>query len=115
MDKLPKVFANKNIRNANNNSVYYSKLDEKNKRPSLIGKSVRDKIDAIFNDSRPTLHVVHCTEQEAEIHIPFCHKEYDEQKKQAQRRFHVYERPWRDVKYWKDPDYPFDWTEGEFC
>ena len=32
MDKLPKVFANKNIRNANNNSVYYSKLDEKNKR-----------------------------------------------------------------------------------
>ena len=49
MDKLPKVFANKNIRNANNNSVYYSKLDEKNKRPSLIGKSVRDKIDAIFN------------------------------------------------------------------
>ena len=69
------------------------------------------EIDTIFNDSRPTLHVVHCTEQEAEIHIPFCHKEYDEQKKQAQRRFHVYERPWRDVKYWKDPDYPFDWTE----
>ena len=49
MDKLPKVFANKNIRNANNNSVYYSKFDEKNKRTSLIGKSVRDKIDAIFN------------------------------------------------------------------
>ena len=49
MDKLPKVFANKDIRNANNNSVYYSKLDEKTKRPSLIGKSVRDKIDAIFN------------------------------------------------------------------
>lgn len=73
------------------------------------------EIDTIFNDSRPTLHVVHCTEQEAEIHIPFCHKEYDEQKKQAQRRFHVYEKSWCDVMYWEDPDYPFDWTEGEFC
>ena len=61
------------------------------------------------------MHVVHCTEQEAEIYIPFCHKEYDEQKKQAQRRFRVYERSWRDVMYWEDPDYPFDWTEGEFC
>lgn len=29
--------------------------------------------------------------------------------------FHVYERAWSDVKYWEDPDYPFDWTEGEFC
>lgn len=64
---------------------------------------------------RPTLHVVHCTEQEAEIHIPFCHKEYDEQEKQARKRFHVYERSWHDAKYWEDPDYPFDWTEGEFC
>ena len=27
----------------------------------------------------------------------------------------MYERSWRDVKYWEDPDYPFDWTEGEFC
>ena len=41
--------------------------------------------------------------------------EEDEKEKQAQKRFHVYERSWRDVKYWEDPDYPFDWTEGEFC
>lgn len=47
--KLPKVFANKDIRNSNNETIYYSKLSEKSKRPSLIGKSVRDKINAIFN------------------------------------------------------------------
>lgn len=29
--------------------------------------------------------------------------------------FHVYERLWCEVKYWENPDYPFDWTESEFC
>lgn len=82
----------------------------------MPGKSGLDVLSFMQTDNyRPTLHVVHCTEQEAEIHIPFCHKEYDEQEKQARKRFHVYERSWRDAKYWEDPDYPFDWTEGEFC
>ena len=93
---------------------YYDRVYSHSQRKPEPFKWVYE-IDTIFNDSRPTLHVVHCTEQEAEIHIPFCHKEYDEQEKQAQRRFHVYERSWRDAKYWEDPDYPFDWTEGEFC
>ena len=93
---------------------YYDRVYSHSQRKPEPFKWVYE-IDTIFNDSRPTLHVVHCTEQEAEIHIPFCHKEYDEQEKQAQRCFHVYERSWRDAKYWEDPDYPFDWTEGEFC
>lgn len=71
--------------------------------------------DPIFQDGRPTLHTVICSEEEAEIHIPFNHKIYAEKEEQARRRFRIYERPWRDVTYWEDPDYPFDWTEGEFC
>lgn len=47
--------------------------------------------------------------------MPFCHREYNENEKLAKERFHVHERIWGDEKSWEDPDYPFDWTEGEFC
>lgn len=47
--------------------------------------------------------------------MPFSHRIYAEKEKQARKRFHVPERPWYNVKYWEDPNYPFDWTEGEFC
>lgn len=73
------------------------------------------KTDVIFNDSKPTLHVELCTEKEAEIYTPFCHRKYAEKEKQARRRFHVYDRNGDNIKYWEDPDYLFDWTEGEFC
>ena len=29
-------------------------------------------------------------------------------------KFGVYEREFGKMKYWNDPDYLFDWTEGEF-
>ena len=32
----------------------------------------------------------------------------------ARQKFGVYERDYGDMKYWNDPDYLFDWTEGEF-
>lgn len=35
---------------------------------------------------------VSCTKGEAEIYIPFCHKEYNEKEKLARERFHVHER-----------------------
>ncbi len=73
------------------------------------------EIDTIFRDERPTLHTVVCSEEEAEIYIPFNHRIYMEKEEQARKRFGVYERPWCDVTYWDDPDYPFNWTEGEFC
>ena len=73
------------------------------------------KADTLFNDRRATLHTVPCTEQEAEIYTPFCHRLYNEGERQACRRFKIYERHWTHIKYWEDPDYPFDWTEGEFC
>lgn len=55
------------------------------------------------------------TDKEAEIYIPFCHREYNEKEKLVKERFHVHERLWCKERYWEDPDYPFDWTEGEFC
>lgn len=61
-NKLPGVYANKSISNLNNNEkVYYSNKDsnitttKKNKKddrlPSLIGQSVEQKINTIFNSS----------------------------------------------------------------
>ena len=73
------------------------------------------EINPIFKDSKPTLHIESCMEQEAEIHMPFCHREYDEKERKDQRRFHIYDRYRGDIKYWEDPDYSFDWTDGEFC
>ena len=73
------------------------------------------EIDFLFKDNKPTLHVVPCTESEAEIYMPFCHKEYREKERRARECFHAYERPWYGIKYWEDPDFPFDWMEGEFC
>lgn len=73
------------------------------------------EIDPLFKDNKPTLHVVPCTESEAEIYMPFCHKEYREKERRARECFHAYERPWYGIKYWEDPDFPFDWMEGEFC
>ena len=74
------------------------------------------EIDPIFKaDDTPTLHTVKCSEQEAEIYVPFNHRLYAETEKQARKRFKVYERYWDAPDYWEDPDYPFDWTEGEFC
>lgn len=51
MKKIPSVFANNDVRNNNNEKVYYSSLDVKTDRPSLIGKNVRDKINSIFNSN----------------------------------------------------------------
>ena len=51
MKKIPSVFANTDVRNNNNEKVYYSSLDVKADRPSLIGKNVRDKINSIFNSN----------------------------------------------------------------
>lgn len=73
------------------------------------------EIDTIFNDSRKTVHTIPCTEQEAEIYMPFCHRIYNEKEKQARKRFKIYDSHGFNVKYWEDPDYPFDWTEGDFC
>lgn len=71
------------------------------------------EVDTMFPDKKPSLHTVSCSEAEAELYLPFNHEEYQETRQKARRRFHVYERRYGEVKYWNDPDYLFDWTEGE--
>ena len=63
---------------------------------------------------RPTLYTVLCDEEEAELFIPFDHELYIKSEKEAMKRFGVSDRFDIKVEYWNDPDYLFDWTEGEF-
>lgn len=93
---------------------YFKKVYNHSQRKAEPRKWIYD-IDPIFPDNGPRLHMASSTEQEAEIYMPFCHREYNEKEKLAKERFHVHERIWSDEKSWEDPDYPFDWTEGEFC
>ena len=37
------------------------------------------------------------------------------EKKNAVKKFKVYRGYKMEMEYWNDPDYLFDWTEGEFA
>lgn len=88
--------------------VYIHSLREREPRKWIY------EIDNIFNDSRPTLHTVSCDEKEAELFIPFDHVIYAKTEKEAMKRYRLFNRFDIEVKYWNDPDYFFDWTEGKF-
>lgn len=88
--------------------VYKHSLREKEPMKWVYG------IDEVFHDKRPTLHLVPCQEKEAEIYLPFNHKEYAKSEAEAARRLRVPRGYVMELKYWDDPDYLFDWTEGEF-
>lgn len=49
--KLPNIFANKDIGNVKNNEDVYRSYTKKDDSPSLIGKSVNQKIQTIFNSN----------------------------------------------------------------
>ena len=71
--------------------------------------------DKRFNETEPTLHFIHCEEAEADLFTPFAHIEYSETEKVAIKRFGIIRGYEPSFKYWNDPDFFFDWTEGEFC
>ena len=71
--------------------------------------------DKRFNETEPTLHFIHCEEAEADLFTPFAHIEYSETEKVAIKRFGLIRGYEPSFKYWNDPDFFFDWTEGEFC
>lgn len=60
----------------------------------------------------PTL----CEEDEAEIYAPFDHVAYHKAERVAQARLNAWSAytAWNN-DYYNDPDYPIDWTKGEFC
>lgn len=65
--------------------------------------------------ARKHLHTVSCNPEEAELWIPFNHIEYFETEKAAKKKFGAYNYLiFDDFKYWNDPDYKIDWTEGDF-
>lgn len=76
-----------------------------------------DQIDTIFKENpRKRIHLEECEPEEAEIWTPFDHVKYFETEAKARRAFpydgsYFYEF---DHKHWNDPDYPIDWTEGDF-
>ena len=72
------------------------------------------EVNPMCPDKSLHLRMVRCSEEEAELHTPFNHLEYEQTLKKARRKFGVYEREFGEMKYWNDPDYLFDWTEGEF-
>jgi hypothetical protein len=74
--------------------------------------------DRHFMDNpRKTLHTVKCKPKEADLWIPFNHKEYFKSQVEARNRLGAWDLYVHDYtpKYWNDPDYKVDWTEGEFC
>ena len=76
-----------------------------------------DPIDKCFSDyPKKRVHLRECKEGEKpDIWTPFDHVIYSKTEKAAFDRWgHM---PWIDFEthHWNDPEYPIDWTEGEFC
>lgn len=93
---------------------YFKKIHNHSLRKKEAVKWVYEE-DKIFRDRGPTLHTVLCSEEEAELYQPYDHVIYAKTEADARERLHVYERsPYVKEKFWNDPDYLFDWTEGEF-
>ena len=65
---------------------------------------------------KKTLHYVRCNPEEAELWVPFIHQEYVKSELAARRKFHLWDAyfSYDDEHYTEDPDYPVDWTDGEF-
>ena len=66
-------------------------------------------------NARKRLHLEHCGPEEADLWIPFDHVKYFESEKAAKKKFKAYSYYICDgFDYWNDPDYPIDWTKGDF-
>lgn len=72
------------------------------------------EVNPMSPDKKTHLRTVKCSEEEAELYSPFNHIEYEKTLQKARQKFGVYEREYGQAKFWNDPDYLFDWTEGEF-
>lgn len=72
------------------------------------------EVNPLSLDKQLHLRTAGCSEEEAELYSLFNHVEYEKTLQKARQKFGVYEREYGDIKYWNDPDYLFDWTEGEF-
>lgn len=73
------------------------------------------ELDTLFlSNKNKTLHTIDCIPEEAELWIPFDHVIFQRTEMDATKRIHLNPSFGWMVKYWNDPDYPVDWTEGDF-
>lgn len=59
-----------------------------------------------------------CDPEEADLWVPFDHIDYSRTEREAKDKLKAYGAyvSWMsEEKYHRDPDYKFDWVEGEFC
>ena len=74
--------------------------------------------EKVFGDGRKYLHTESCDPEEADIWIPFDHLEYTRTQKEAALRLNCHVRALHDEGDFyshNDDEYPFDWSNGEFC
>lgn len=76
-----------------------------------------DPIQAKWSNSpQKTLYHDRCTPEEAEFWIPIDHVRYKETEAAARQKYKAWNYPiFADINYWNDPEYPIDWTEGDFA
>lgn len=63
------------------------------------------------------LQTVECEPDEADLWLPFNHKEYSVTQEKAQQKYGVWEHHAffkEGDRYFEDPDYPVDWVYGDF-
>lgn len=64
---------------------------------------------------RKYLQTVSCEPKEADLWIPFDHILYGETEREVRQRFQAWDTyVGSRLMYWRDPDYEFDWVEGDF-
>ena len=71
-----------------------------------------------FTPGRKRLFTKDCNPEEADLWTPFDHIDYTRTKEEARdilAACDVYCGWEPEERYHRDPDYKFDWTEGEFC
>lgn len=77
--------------------------------------SVTDFDKKYSKNPKPSLHTEECEPEEADLWIPFIHDEYARTEREARRKYKLYpEADFSVMNYSRDPDYPFDWVDGEF-
>ena len=92
---------------------YFDRVQNHSLREKEPAKWVYE-VDPLFGGTKPNLHIVMCTEEEADLFVPFDHLIYSKTEKEARLKLKVCEPYHMGLKYWNDSDYLFDWTEGEF-
>lgn len=75
-----------------------------------------DDLDLQFHPetAKKRVHLVDCDPEEAELWTPINHIEYFKTENEAIKKFGGFCFKIEE-KRWNDPDYPFDWSEGDFC